>query len=135
MKSYFSFFVIFLLLGCQVFDEKVPYEKKPEGLLGKWQVVERTFSYGGPPQTQEVENGPIYYFRADSTFTTNGFDKCYEGTFSVTGDELTLTSSCSTEEETNTIIYQMSFQKDFMMLSPIDPICIEGCSKKLKKLK
>ncbi|MDN3668144.1 lipocalin family protein [Echinicola jeungdonensis] len=134
MKSNFIFLFIFLLMGCQVHDEKSPYEKNPEGLLGKWQIVERTFSIGGPPQTEEVENGAIFNFKAESTFTTSGFDQCYEGTFSVDGDELTLTSLCQVEEAENSIVYQMSFQEDFMELFPIDPICIEGCSKKLKKL-
>lgn len=60
---------------------------------------------------------------------------CGSGFYYFDGDELKLDLFCGMEEfKTQSLVYRVEMQEDFLKLVPVSPVCIEGCWFKYKKL-
>ncbi|WP_273567394.1 lipocalin family protein [Maribacter halichondriae] len=69
MQKYFIPIVLLLFLSCDkdVQENAVPLNAGQ--LVGSWQIVSESYSIGGPQIENDVENGGIYTFGLDGTFT------------------------------------------------------------------
>jgi len=134
MKRYF---MLFLLLGlsCEkdAHENSVPLNAVK--IVGSWQIISESYSIGGPQIRVEVENGGIYNFVLDGTFT---FKYEIDSAFNFSGtykyEQEILTISYLREEEHEVRKLKALFDDNKVVLIPWDPICIEGCSTTLQKL-
>jgi hypothetical protein len=80
-----------------------------------------------------IQNGEEFKFSDDGTFTSTEYLACSIGNFSTESKELILKYGCgtfttSTENAEGNITYQVTFESDYMTLTPTSIICSEGCS-------
>lgn len=133
MKNYWLVFPLFLLLSCNLDDEM--FQDQPHGLVGTWKVVETAESSGAEMNVRSVKDGQEITFLANETFVIKPTDNCGSGFYYHVDDRLTLDIFCGNEEEkSQSVIYNVQFEKDYMILVPLSPMCIEGCWYKYKKL-
>ncbi|MBD8490112.1 lipocalin family protein [Echinicola sp. CAU 1574] len=137
MKTPYSFFLsIIMLLACHETQDPIIYDANPDGLIGTWQQVERSYSIGGPQISENISDGPLMTFEDNGLFTLTKFNECSTGTYILDGDELTFTFDCKDiEEGVNPFTFSVYFLDDYLKVSPKTTVCIEGCSAKFKKLK
>lgn len=107
-------------------------------ILGKWQLVEASISSGGPQYWVTIENGEEFTFSSDGSFVSDRFSECTTGDFSVESNELLLNYNCNgftTEYENSegAITYKITFESNYLLLTPMSVLCIEGCSYKYKR--
>ncbi len=125
--------LILIMTGCSLDDDI--FQRSPEGLEGTWKLVESASSIGAELKISKVKNGSEITFLANETFVMKPREECGSGFFYFQDDKLILDLFCGHEEaKTQTIIYEVIFEDNFMKLTPIDPVCIEGCWYKYKKL-
>ncbi len=112
-------------------------------ITGKWKLVESKISSGGPEMIVEsVKNGDEFLFRNDLSFTSTARKDCNNGTYrysktnSLQLTELELNFECSTTSSPlRTLKNAVTFSTpDQMILSPLDPMCIEGCAFTYQKI-
>jgi len=134
MKS--SFFIGLLLLlatGCS----KSPVENTEaieNTVVGQWTYTEYFYSTGAPGQWYPVTPAnQIIEFKADGSFTgTASFLK--DATHFVIVDSTTIKFLPSTKPAGYALMnYRVKTAERELILSPLDPICIEGCSDKFKR--
>jgi len=94
---------------------------------------------GYPTQSEIIENGYVYTFKTDGSFTTNKFvlAECESGNYSVTETTLTLIYTCTNLTSGNppgAFIKNYYFQDDKLILRPSYLNCYEGCEYKFEKL-
>ncbi|UCS93267.1 lipocalin family protein [Echinicola marina] len=136
MKLIYFILLTLIFSRCNIIGGESSYQKNPQGLPGTWEAVERTYSYGGPPITEEIENGHRISFKNDGGFSATEAFTCNSGSYTLAADELTFTYACEDlgENQINPFTYTVIFEKDYMILNPKTSVCIEGCSVKYKKL-
>ena len=103
-------------------------------LSGKWEYTEHYFSIGGPgawqpvlPSGQMIEFMPLGLFRSAASFS--GTFRNYEVVDSVT----VKFTPAPTASGYLLMRYQIDEAQGTLLLSPIEPMCIEGCSDKFRR--
>lgn len=120
-------------------------ENKPEinnSKLGNWRLIETYIGNGDLSTTQwaAVENGYIYTFNDDGTFSSNRFaEECESGTYEFSDALLTLNFDCEgfttgIESPEGTFIENYTLEDGFMYLIPTYMSCAEGCSYKFERI-
>lgn len=129
-----GFWALVMIFGsCQQNDSDAAMD--PSALEGRWKLTAAHISSGGPMYWVEVEDGEELHFYANGKFTSNRYPDCPQGTFNLQGQDLVLDFRCPeldqlTEHENKPFPYQVRFEKDVILLTPTNPICIEGCEYK-----
>ncbi|MDD3771457.1 MAG: lipocalin family protein [Weeksellaceae bacterium] len=85
-----SLCVLFSLLACNDDENKAP----EKSITGTWKLAEVYGSDGGIGSWNEVENGFVYTFNSDMTFTSTRFSECTYGVYSIIDQLLTLKFGC-----------------------------------------
>ncbi len=111
------------------------FSGKDEPIIGKWKLVEAFISDGGPQYWVNVENGEEITFTGDGLFSSNRFSECTKGDFSIELNELYLNYNCEgftsgMENSEGLITYNITFESNYLLLTPTSLICIEGCNYK-----
>lgn len=140
MRHIVSLIVIMSLLSCVEKDEVSIHSESD--IIGKWKLIEYTFSTGAEMITKTSDDGHEIVFRNNLTFTSSGRPKCNNGTYlyseadSLPNPELLLEFECSTDSSPiKTVNYAVTFMNsDQFVLSPLNPMCIEGCSYTYQKI-
>lgn len=134
-KSLYVILIVILITSCTQDDTPIN-----DSLFGKWQLVE--IYDGALSGSHSVDNGYIITYRVDSTLTstypTLGCNVDHiEGSFKTTqgekGRELTLFLSCEDKELITTYYYGVD-SKGFIVISPKESSCDEGCYWKFKRI-
>ncbi len=109
-----------LLLSCSKSKTQIN-----ETLLGKWQLAINAFSIGGPIEEHQADPSKpvIVEFKKDGTYT-NSTGGAYTQ-YSLNGNRVKLTGPGAT-----TVTLQFTIAGDTLTLTPIEPMCIEGCYTK-----
>ncbi|WP_066225057.1 hypothetical protein [Formosa haliotis] len=138
MKNLIIFLSIILSFNsCSQNDEII---KKSNSIVGTWKLIETYESNGGNnPQWTTISDGYTYIFTKNGKFTSNRFSECTDGSYSITGINLTLDYSCNNfdtgiETPAGTFIEEYSFEGENIILTPTYLTCIEGCKFKFQKI-
>ncbi len=136
MKPYFVLTAFFLVFSCQKDTEETIVPLTTSNILGSWQLKSSYVSPGGDTEWGEVEDGYIFKFNSDATFTQNktiegASDK--SGTYILSDDIFQLTYSDGGKQASQHFSIEMS--KTIMTLSPAGPsFCIEPCLYRYRKV-
>jgi hypothetical protein len=122
--------IILLITACVNEEDPSAEILSSHELIGKWKLVEHSFSIGDATQHwNEVIDGFIYNFKSNGTFTSTDARNCVGGTYTIQDNHLIL--NCNKTE----YIYIWSIEEEHLLLFPISPVfCIEGCSYKFREL-
>jgi hypothetical protein len=106
-----------------------------EPIIGNWKLVEAYISSGGPQYWVNIENGEEFTFSSSGLFSSNKFSECTTGDFSVELNELSLNYNCNGfktgfENSEGAITYKITFESNYLLLTPTSVICFEGCTYK-----
>lgn len=135
MKRVIIIFLALSLWSCDEDSQQNDISLNVSRLVGSWQIVSESFSAGGPQITSEIENGGTYTFGIDGTFNySDPADNSlnYSGTFNLEEDILRLDYLRDGED----MYWELKITTEQGLLTwfPIGPsICIEGCSRTLRK--
>lgn len=97
-------------------------------LIGEWQMIER-YDGGSPQPVQHAENGKTIVFNGSGTFTDSFLENC-SGTYSLSGDTITIKRSCKLENEQ----YRFGHENGRLRLMAIPSTCDEGCYEIYKRI-
>lgn len=136
MKRYLMLFLLFATFSCDndTQENSVPFTANE--IIGSWQIVSESYSIGGPQIGVEVENGAIYNFSLDGTFTLKKGDDnslVYSGSYTLLDELLRIDFLLEGKE----LYWELktSLQEGRLTWFPVGPtICIEGCSTTLQKV-
>lgn len=109
-------------------------------IIGQWQLIEVYESNGGSiNQWNSVDNGYLYTFNINGTFTSSRFSECSTGNYSITDNLLTLDYDClnfdtGIESPAGTFVESYNFENDVLILVPTYMTCDEGCGWKFSKI-
>lgn len=139
MRNILTIIVITSFLSCEK-NEGITLNDS-ELIIGKWKLVESSYSIGGPLITEVVEDGHEITFSNNLTFTSSASPECINGTYRINENdtlwysELTLQYECiRVNSPINIITYAINFtSQDQFILVPKSVTCIEGCSYKYQK--
>lgn len=126
-----------VLISC---TDKGPVTQN-DSLEGTWRLIEIYNGDGGSNSSwTPVENGYTYTFMKNGNFTSNRFEACTKGSYSISSNKLILVYGCngfSTGVETpeGTFIENYDIKDGFLILSPTYLNCDEGCENKFEKSK
>ena len=137
-KSLYVILIVILITSCTQDDTPIN-----DSLFGKWQLIEK-YDGGSPKPNQAVENGYIMNLNTDFTVsTTNPTIGCPEnydhlnGTFETTtndkGKLLSIELTCG-NSSMNIEYYYGVDSKGFLVITPKESTCDEGCSSKFKRI-
>ncbi|HTO34787.1 MAG: hypothetical protein RBR78_01180 [Flavobacteriaceae bacterium] len=131
MKKLFLFTVLlsfaFIANGCSDDDKS---KKIDNSIVGTWKLIEEYGSSGGAGQWYPVENGYTYSFEENNILVSNRFS-C-NGTYNETTDSLTINFDCSDSQFYLT--YDVSFENNYLVLTPNPLYCDEGCAEKYQRI-
>ena len=135
---YFVLASVFFISSCSTnYDtlESKDFSANDNSIIGNWKLVEAYISSGGPQYWVNVENGEEITFTSDELFSSNRFSECTNGDFSIESNELFLNYSCNGfttgfENPEGAITYKITFESNYLLLTPTSVICTEGCSYK-----
>lgn len=135
MKCVIVSFIVLSLFGCNNEDEV----KREQSIIGTWQLVEIYQSEGGPGSWSTVENGYKYTFLNNGNFSSDRFDECANGTYSIESNELILNYDCDgfttgIETPEGVFIEKINFESGYLSIIPTYVTCVEGCDYKFKKI-
>ncbi|MBI6117261.1 hypothetical protein [Salegentibacter maritimus] len=126
------------IISCSQNDEDDPIE---ETIYGTWKLIE-TYNGSGANNSQwkTIDDGYIYTFKKDNTFSSNRFNECSEGTFEINDSNLILKFNCiefntGIEPSPGVFIENYAFGENYLFLTPTYLNCDEGCSNKFEKIK
>jgi hypothetical protein len=140
IAAYLLFFVLFSAFQCQrqeVVEPNLENQPVMEGrsaaLIGKWQLVEYYWSAGGPGNwTKADPNKPsIIEFKADGAFLSDGED-CSGAYTAATNQEIVIKKTCSTGNIQQSELSGEILSSGELVITPTNPMCIEGCAYKYK---
>ena len=103
-------------------------------LVGKWEYTEHYFSIGGPGKWQPVQPaGQIVEFKTDGTFSSAAsFSETFENYEFIDSTTVKFTPASTTSGYV-LMRYEINEAEGILLLHPIEPMCIEGCSYKFKR--
>jgi len=126
MKNIVFFIVPFLLImGCSKdnTDDK--------SIIGKWKMVELCLSDGGTTTCNEIENGLIYYFKNNGTFTSIELgSNCTNGTYTYNTTDIFLEyndENCSLTGDLYILDFNFINEKLKLAASIENQFCEEAC--------
>ncbi|WP_460550789.1 hypothetical protein [Ferruginibacter profundus] len=133
LKFMIALLPVLLFMACSktTVTDKQPIENT---LTGVWTYTEYFYSTGAPGQWYAVTPAnQTIEFKADGSFSgTASFLK--EATHFVIVDSATIKFQPSARPSGYTLMnYRVNTTDRALYLSPLDPICIEGCSNKFKR--
>ena len=140
MKNNISILPVFLFVLIACSNSENQEINKLNRIVGTWQLTEIGLGDGRSSSSGTViENGYKYTFNENGTFSSNRFDQCSEGSYSVSSNHLILDYNCKDfstgiENPPGTFIEIFAFSEGFMFLSPTYMNCDEGCYNKFKKI-
>ena len=150
MKNMFLILTIFFFItGCGEEEAK----QQETSIYGTWQIKESRYNDGeGSKEVDKVSNGHTKTFRKNNTYSTTKFVHCQSdglanGSFSLgtyshydySYNFVEVSFSC-TNKNGETIKYEEAtkytyrFENEYLILSPHDNPCHEGCSFKYKRV-
>ncbi len=127
---------LLVLASCEKNDTSTPQIS----LGGTWQLKEVFIDIGDGNGTWETASNPYQYtFQTDGTYTTSRFDDCNSGKYTLRANELELDFDCNSltignQSFTDSIIEEITFEDDHIILKPTYVICTEGCGFKFEKV-
>jgi len=130
LLNYSPFFLLALLVAFCTEEES---HDENLTIVGRWKLVEQEIGIGSPGKWESVDNGHVFEFKADKSFNVSSHRDCETGTYELTGDTLHLSYNCKGHE--SEAAYRLETDNPFIILSPVQPICIEGCRYKYEKVK
>lgn len=135
MKLLSSLFLVFFLTsGCMNEDDL--FQKSPDGIVGTWRLVERSYSDGVTLHYQTVEDLYEITFKDDFTFLTHPGTHCENGSYHLDNRFLDMVYNCEGNYEgVSESRLRLEFEGSRMTMIPVNPVCIEGCSSVYRKLK
>jgi len=137
MKKYLILFALSGLISCEKEAKEDSIPLNVSKIIGSWQLVEAYISPGGAATWQPVEDGDIYNFGIDGTFSqVNTYEDAHNrsGNFTYENKMLKLTFITDGEEKWQSFSVEMV--ENSMNISPTGPtICIEGCIYRYQKIK
>lgn len=136
MGRYLILFVFFGLLSCDKNSQEDSVPLNVSKILGSWLLSESYISPGGDTTWQSVDDGDIYNFKIDGTFSQvniyPGKDS-RSGSFTYENDTLKLVFNIGGEEKWQS--FRVEMEEDIMTITPSGPtICFEACLFRYKKL-
>ena len=137
MKS--LIFIVGIIISCHSCSQNNESEVEDNSIIGTWKLVEVYSSDGGSnPKWNKIENGYVYIFKSDNSFTSNRFSECETGSFTFSQTQLILTYNCpdfstGIEYPAGTFIENYSKNNGEIILKPTYLTCIEGCGYKFRK--
>lgn len=129
-------FILFIACSSGENEETIQSNK----IVGTWQLTEIGIGDGSSSSSGTfVKNGYKYTFKDNGTFSSNRFEQCSEGVYSVSSNQLILEYNCNDfstgiENPPGTFIESFKISNGFMFLSPTYMNCDEGCYNKFEKL-
>ncbi len=100
-------------------------------IIGKWKLIEYSYSIGGPQIIEAVSDGEEITFSSDLTFSSTADHPWNKGTYEITDRQLILIFD---HAEIQSFIYSITFiNKDEFVLVPKNPACVEGCSSRYRR--
>lgn len=133
--KYFILASVFIMSSCSK-NEEIPESKNfsyDQSILGDWKLVEAYISSGGPQYWVDIESGEEITFLSDGSFESNRFSECKTGEFSIESNELFLTYTCD-GFSSRAITYKLTFESNYLILTPTSVVCVEGCIYKYKRI-
>ena len=136
MKKTFLILSCLALISCSN-DEKVSQTNAT--LIGNWQLIATYNSDGGSNNGwTTVQLGYAMKFNENGTFTSQKYAECTEGTYTISGNNLTLDYNCEgftagIESPAGTFVENMTFENGKLILNPMYMNCDEGCGLKFEK--
>lgn len=118
MKSTFKLLSLFIILGLIITSCSKSDDVKPADIVGTWNISKREGTYKLPKETtpntlsdSDLEDLEIFYadtftFKSDKTFTTEDSD--FFGTYTLSGNKLSMTVKVDNDEITMTKTVQLS---------------------------
>ena len=128
MKHMLNLAVLPLVFACSKNDK----HPDRETLSGKWKLTANAYSAGGAIEENKVDPAKaiVIDFRADSSFTSTNTDNHYNRySIDVNNQTVTLTGPGAT-----TSSLRFKVQRGTLILTPVNPVCIEGCFSKYTAL-
>jgi hypothetical protein len=126
---FLSLIFLVFILGCR----KSSLEPIENSLIGKWTYTEYYQSVGGPGQWQPVTPpGQTIEFKPDGRFLSSLFLK--DATHFKILDSVTIKfQPASTASGYILMAYSIDTAVRELLMYPVNPFCIEGCSNKFKR--
>ena len=139
MKTIISFLLLLVLFSafeCQNQEDMEPSSENQAIVIGKWQLVEYYMSAGGPGYWTKADPAKpsIIEFKADGEYIS-GRENCSGRYTAATGQEIIIKVSCSTGNVLQSELSGKFLPSGELVIDPINPMCIEGCSSKYKRIK
>ncbi len=105
-------------------------------MVGKWEYTEHYFSIGGPGMWQTVEPaGQIVEFKTDGAFSSVASFYSSFLNYEVIDSTTVKFTPASSSSGYVLMRYEINVEEGILVLYPIEPMCIEGCSYKFKRRK
>ncbi|MEC7263504.1 MAG: lipocalin family protein [Bacteroidota bacterium] len=128
-----------ILMSCDNDDDLKGFDQDAFPIEGTWKLTEAYISAGGPQYWTDVEDGEEIEFFENGSFSSDKYEDCTTGEFSVVDGNLALDYDCDgfesgTENDEGQITFEIDYGKNAILLTPTSIICIEGCSYKYEKV-
>lgn len=129
MRYTLIFCLLFFVSCFDTEEDEVYIPEDIKDIVGSWQLQATKISPGGPvSEWTTVNNGPIYTFKSDYTFTLDKALNCNDntlvGTFELKAGKLFLETFCNGSAYTPVYFIEFDFGKAIMQYDG----CIEECS-------
>lgn len=137
LKNTLRTLIFLILLPACSSDDSLSHTEK--NVLGTWELVAVYYTPGSSTEWKAVEKGYQYSFLNNGTFNSNRFDQCTTGKYWITDDELILDFGCiefytGIEAPAGTFIEEISFDGEYIILTPTYISCFAGCAYKFKRM-
>ena len=106
---------------------------RQESMLGQWQLVEQKISPGGPAKWVDVDDGAIFTFLENGSFTISEDPHCTSGSYIASAETLTLNFNCP-EYNIPFDFFMVEISTTSFTISPRTVTCVEECLSKYKKI-
>jgi hypothetical protein len=143
IAAYLLFFVLFSAFQCQrqeVVEPNLENQPMTEGrsaaLIGKWQLVEYYWSAGGPGNWTKADPAKpeIIEFKSNGEYFS-GCEDCTGQYTAETDQEIVIKQTFSAGEVRQSELLGKILPSGELVITPTNPVCIEGCSYKYKPVK
>tara|TARA_B110000114_G_C14824950_1_gene290247 strand:+ start:26 stop:451 length:426 start_codon:yes stop_codon:yes gene_type:complete len=138
MKNmYLILAVLFLFTGC---NEKEAKQQEDTSIYGTWQLTQSFVVDGVSGDWKDIENGFIITLNKNNTFSSNKFQECSIGTYSINtnNNKITFEYGCSNftpcESNSSKCVEVFVLENQLLKFTPEYSSCIEGCGERLKKI-
>jgi len=125
--------------SCDKEDDLKGFDQDAFPIEGTWKLTAAYISAGGPQYWTDVKDGEVLNFLSNGSFSSDKFEECSTGSYSVEDGNLILEYDCDgfesgTENGEGQITFKIDYGKNAILLTPTSILCIEGCSYKYVKV-